>query len=515
MRSCSAPWETGPDSVSAQRPFVRLIGGAYRIGANRQLRLAPMSLVPGQHWCIFGGNGAGKTLLATFMSGRVAGVSQPLFADDFDPLTDICEVSFAEQQRWWRHDDRHDVSEFNASASDAGTTVARLIADNEADPGRLDALLDLLDITSLRGQGIRFLSSGQVRRALLARALYRQPKLLILDNPLESIDRHSARRIRDAIAGWMSASNCTLQLSRRRRDILPGITHMAFMQDLAVTAIGTRAEVIADIPDRVLADHADTGHLPSPCTGHQQHLLRSGETLLSLRGVSAAYGNNLVFSDLYWDMRWGQYVLIDGPNGCGKSTLLGLIDGDNHKAYGQPVWLFGRLRGTGESVWQIKSRFGIVSNELHNRYVKGWRVLDVVVSGFFDSQGLYDDSGASETATARQWLQIMGLEARQREYYHELSFGEQRLALLARAMVKQPSILVLDEASVGLDDYHRDKLLALLESIAEGGRTNIIYVSHDDEPCPGFITQRLRFDKHLAQAPATITVQQRIDGVWQ
>lgn len=514
MRLCSAPWETGPDTVSAPEPFVRLTGGDYRISANRQLCLTSMSLSPGQHWCIFGGNGAGKTLLATFISGRLSGVNQPVFAEGFNSSTDICEVSFAEQQRWWRYDDRHDVSEFNASATDAGTTVARLISD-DPDPVTVDAILTMLDIAPLRDQGIRFLSSGQIRRALLARALYRQPKLLILDNPLESIDRISAGYIRDAIEGWMSADNCILQLSRRRQDILPGITHMVRMQDLAVTAIGTRAEVIAGIVDRVLPGHAATGQLPALCAGHRPPSLRPGENLLSLRGVSAAYGNNIVFSDLYWDMKWGQHVLIDGANGSGKSTLLGLIDGDNHKAYGQPVWLFGRLRGTGESVWQIKSRFGVVSNELHNRYVKGWRVLDVVVSGFFDSQGLYDDSGASEAAAARHWLQTMGLAAREREYYHQLSFGEQRLVLLARAMVKQPWLLVLDEASVGLDDYHRDMLLALLELVAKGGRTHIIYVSHDDEACPGFINQRLRFHKHSAQAPATISVQQCIDGVWQ
>jgi molybdate transport system ATP-binding protein len=504
--------------VTAPEALVELAGGVCRISAHRQLRVPAMALYPGQHWCVFGGNGAGKSLLAAWLSGRLTGVSQPSFAGGFDPVTDICEVSFAEQQRWWRHDDRHDVSEFNASAMDAGTTVARLIAGDPADPARLEAMLTLLDIDRVRNQGIRFLSSGQVRRALLARALYRQPRLLILDNPLESIDRISAGYIRDAIAGWMSADNCTLQLSRRRGDLLPGITHMALMQNLAMTAQGLPAAVLGNLSDdqrpsaaaRLLPEQ-----LPAACAGREQTPAQSGQCLLSLRGVSAAYGDTVVFRDLHWEMRWGQHALIEGPNGSGKSTILGLIDGDNHKAYGQPIWLFGRLRGTGESVWQIKSRFGIVSNELHNRYVKGWRVLDVVVSGFFDSQGLYDDSGAAEVQTARQWLQVMGLESRNREYYHELSFGEQRLVLLARAMVKQPWILVLDEASVGLDDHHRELLMRLLGLIAKSGVTQIIYVSHDDEPCPAFINQRLTFHKPCAMVPATISVQESTDGAGQ
>jgi molybdate transport system ATP-binding protein len=160
--------------------------------------------------------------------------------------------------------------------------------------------------------------------------------------------------------------------------------------------------------------------------------------LLDLKNVSAGYNGRLVLENLNWSVHAGQHTLISGPNGCGKSTLLSLVNGENHKAYGQDVWVFGRRRGTGETVWDIKSRFGVVSNELHTRYCKGWRVLDVVVSGFFDSLGLYDDSGASEHNAARAWLRTFAIDALAAEYYHELSFGEQRLVLLARAMVKHP-----------------------------------------------------------------------------
>lgn len=486
---------------------------------HKDLRVEALTLWPGQHWCLFGGNGAGKSMLAALLCGRLTGGHQPVFADDFDPDTDVSEVSFAEQQRLWRYDDRHDVSEFNASAADAGTTVTALICGHAYDPVRLGPILATLDIESIKDQGIRFLSSGQIRRAMLARALYQQPRLLILDNPLESIDRDSAERISVAIGGWMSKDNCTLQMSRRQRDILPGITHLALMQNLAVTATGARdvmlqsenfshlLPVLRQLPER----------LPAPCVSHSRTAEflptgAGGESLISLRGVSAAYGAQTVFTDLCWEMATGHHVLIEGPNGSGKSTLLSLLNGENHKAYGQPVYLFGRLRGTGETVWDVKSRFGVVSNELHNRYIKGWRVLDVVVSGFFDSLGLYDNSGAGEAKTARAWLQMLGAETRVRDFFHELSFGEQRLVLLARAMVKHPLILILDEPSVGLDDYHRDVLQAVLRLIAESGRTHIIYVSHDDETCPEFINQRVSFHKRSGRRPAVITVSEMPSG---
>ncbi|HLT64282.1 MAG TPA: ATP-binding cassette domain-containing protein, partial [Pseudohongiella sp.] len=163
--------------------------------------------------------------------------------------------------------------------------------------------------------------------------------------------------------------------------------------------------------------------------------------------------------------------------------------------------------GSGESVWDIKARFGVVSNDLHNRYVKGWRVLDVVVSGFFDSLGLYDDSGASESSTAKQWLQVLGLGHLAREYYHELSFGEQRLVLLARAMVKQPLILILDEPVVGLDDQYSALLLAMVDRIAAAGQTQIVFVSHSLDDTPSCINVRVIFERAAAESRARSTVR--------
>jgi molybdate transport system ATP-binding protein len=173
--------------------------------------------------------------------------------------------------------------------------------------------------------------------------------------------------------------------------------------------------------------------------------------------------------------------------------LLSLIDGENHKGYGQQVFLFGRLKGSGETVWETKKHFGIVSNELHNKYSKGWRVLDVVVSGFFDSVGLYDDSGTAQVDLAKRWIAALGLAQWEKQYYHEISFGQQRLVLLARAMIKKPRILILDEPCVGLDDYHRQLILSVLDTIAARSLTNILYVTHVADEQPSCINQVLRF----------------------
>lgn len=460
------------------------------------------ALERGQHWCIFGGNGAGKSALVQALLGRLPQARNALtYAVDFDPAVDVCEVSFEEQQRLCALDNRFDISEFTDNAQDPGTTVESLICDiapAQADTQRLESVLQLLDIQAIRKQGIRYLSSGQMRRAMIARALYLKPALLVLDNPLESIDRDSAERIQSALTSWVSGNNATLFMCRRQQQMLAGMTHAALMCDLKIIEQDYYKNLLPKISDFTGSNKKSPAQtvLPPACAGRKPADTPPGfesAALISLHGVSAAYGDQLIFEDLHFEMHRGDHVLLEGPNGCGKSTLLGLIDGDNHKAYGQPVFLFGRRRGSGESVWDIKSRFGVVSNDLHNRYVKGWRVLDVVVSGFFDSLGLYDDSGASEASCARAWLATLGLSDCAREYYHELSFGQQRLVLLARAMVKQPLILVLDEPCVGLDDYHSQLLLDMVDIIAKQGRTQILFVSHSADHIPLCINTRMLF----------------------
>lgn len=478
-----------------------------RIGRHSVLKIDHFAIEDGQHWCIFGPNGAGKSLLANLLAGRrIESGKYVKYQQEFDVGQDLHIVSFEEQQRLWQRDNRLDISEYSDAAQDQGTLVEELIRSvrrhAEQDDDLLQDLQRELGLQELLGKGIRFLSSGQVRKVLIARALYAHrpgiPQLLILDDPLESIDRDSRQRITQCMQRSMTGSFCSLQLCRRQQDILPGVTHLALMDrvgnELRVIEQGLLADVVASdnfaklinkspaMPDDLPAKPADQGDRS-----------KSTEPLIRLQDVTANYGELSVLRDIQWTMEPDHHVLIEGPNGCGKSTLLSLIDGDNHKGYGQDVFLFGRRKGSGETVWDIKARFGIVSNELHNKYVKGWRVIDVVVSGFFDSVGLYDDSGASEIELAKQWLKTLGIEELQQHYYHEISFGEQRMVLLARAMVKHPEVLILDEPCVGLDDYHRKLILQMLDLIASETGTRIIYVSHVEGEKPDCINQKLSF----------------------
>ena len=482
----------------------RIENARCRIGRRELLEIEKFAVAAGEHWCVFGPNGAGKSLLVDLITGRRPETgSYVRFAEGFDPARDILLVSFEEQQRLWRRDERLDISDFSEDAEDQGTLVAELIrsalpaADQHEE--RFLELNAQLGLTALLAKGIRFLSSGQIRRALIARALYGQhserPRLLIFDEPLEAVDQDSRARIRDTIAACLGPHCASLHLCRRERDRFAGATHLLILERLRVLGQGAMGDAVWEraakqfrqssgcIPDRLPSLQQSTGAVPEP-----------NSKLIELRGVNAGYGDLQVLRDVDWTMEARHHVLVDGPNGCGKSTLLSLIDGENHKGYGQEVFLFGRRKGSGETVWDVKRRFGVVSNELHNRYVKGWKVIDVVVSGFFDSVGLYDDSGVTEQEHARAWLATFHIGRLADSFYHQISFGQQRLVLLARAMVKQPDILILDEPCVGLDDYHRDFILGTLDVIAERMPTRLIYVSHVPDEKPACINYRLRFE---------------------
>lgn len=475
-------------------PLISVERAVSRVGKQATLSVEQFEIASGQHWCVFGGNGAGKTLFMKLLTGQlVSGRSQVSYAIGFSPAQ-IEFVSFEEQQRLWALDARHDISEYSADTQDQGTTVAALVLGTAKPNAAYDAILESLQLTNLQDRGIRFLSSGQMRKAQIARALYRNPRLLVLDEPLESIDTDSQSHIVAALKQWMTPDSTSLLICRRAQDILPSVSHLLVMDKLRVLSQGGIGRVMAGAEfKQVVSYQPDISKGLPASLPSRLPALDADVALISLKKVSASYGHSPVIKDLSWTMRPHHHTLIEGPNGCGKSTLLSLINGENHKAYGQDVVLFGRRRGSGETVWDVKARFGLVSNELHIKYSKSWRVIDVVVSGFYDSVGLFDASGASEQAAANQWLSAFGLNGSLGRNYDELSFGQQRLVLLARAMVKYPRILILDEPCVGLDDYHRRFILGVVDVIAATGDTQIIFVSHQPEEYPSCINQRITF----------------------
>ena len=222
---------------------------------------------------------------------------------------------------------------------------------------------------------------------------------------------------------------------------------------------------------------------------------RPGRPLVEMRGIHVAYGDNVVFDGFDWTVRAGERWLLTGPNGSGKSTLIALMIGDHLQSYANDLRLFGRLRGTGESIWDIKRRIGWVSPELHLAMDPAQTVMETVLSGFNDTPLYVPTDTPAKRRAVESLLRRMGLFARRDAPFGELASGEQRFVLLARAFVKRPPLLVLDEPCQTLDAAHRARFHALLDRLCAETGAALVYTTHLPGDVPGCITHRLRLGR--------------------
>ncbi|MBW2411926.1 MAG: ATP-binding cassette domain-containing protein, partial [Deltaproteobacteria bacterium] len=372
-------------------------------------------------------------------------------------------------------------------------------AQPDKDPGWLqsDPIAAQLNIAHLLDRGIRFLSTGEMRKIMIARALVRSPHLLILDEPFDGLDADARRQLAEMINGLMDADRQIILVTHRLDEMPPKITHFMGLKAGTVFFQGPRESIFKDAKLQDLYPHIRSRPdlIPILPQTTASEPLEIAPVLVEMKNTAVRYKNITVFKGLNWKMKSGENWAIAGPNGAGKTTLLSLISGDNPQAYANEIYLFGRRRGTGESIWDIKQKIGLISSEFQIRYRKSLKALDVVLSGFFDSVGLYRRCTADQHRIAMQWIEFLQLADRSDKLFNQLSYGEQRLILLARAMVKLPLLLILDEPCQGLDRTNRKMVLSLIDAIAATKKTHILFVTHHPNEFPACITHILRFEQ--------------------
>lgn len=441
-----------------------------------------------QQWALLGDNGAGKSALAQLITDKIRPTRGGITIDaSIDPVKDIEHISFELQRKLIDHDVRYDDSETRADAFDVGTTVRQIVLQGNSPTERFNTIAQQCGIAHILDRGIRFVSTGESRKTLLARALYKQPKVLILDNPFEGLDKQSQIDLKRLINELLLSPLKILLLIKQPEEIPENITHIMQLDNGEILRQGDRAAIVDKLEAHTQRVVVNT--LPPPLD--RSFDIDRHKPLLELNGVNVSYNDQPILRDINWRLMWGQHCTIAGPNGAGKSTLLSLICGDNHKAYGQDISLFGQRRGSGESIWEIKEKFGIVSTALQLNHISRMRTAEVVASGLYDTVGLYDNCKGREKDIALAWLDVVGLKDLALKHFNQISFGQQRLVMLARAMVKSPLILILDEPCIGLDDRHRQHILALVDAIAARGDCHILYVSHTASESPACINQQL------------------------
>lgn len=317
---------------------------------------------------------------------------------------------------------------------------------------------------------LRTFSSGERKKALLQYLLEQRPDFLILDDPFDNLDAESRKNLYEDLM-TCSRNMVLIQLVSRTEDKLPCMAQSAFLEGRNLVgfpefhpARGTKPQFSGKIPP-------PPGSLPE-----------LPEVLVDFRKVSVRYGTQVVVRDIEWQIRRGEFWELRGPNGSGKTTLISLISGDNPKAYGQDLWLFGNRKGSGESVWDIKEHIGYFTPALGDRF-RGYHTAEnMLISGLTDSIGLYRQPGDLQRSLAGQWLRLLDMDHRKDSLFRDLTAGEQRLIFCARAMIKHPPLLILDEPTAGLDERAATLVVALIQKMAGESRTAVIFVSHRREP---------------------------------
>ena len=464
----------------------------------------------GEQIAIVGTNGSGKTMLVDIIIGK-----HPLLVNDpeydFSPSQktlvsdNIKYIAFRDsyggsdsqyylQQRWNQQEiDRETPTVENLLekaflASGEDTPVRRQLQQQ---------LYDLFHIRHLLDKYIVLLSSGELRKFQLAKTLMSEPRVLIMDNPFIGLDAETRDQLKNLFEEIVHQRALQVILILSKTDDIPSmITHVVEVKDKRVMAKVTREEYLAlhqSVADFALSREKTESILHLPY--HNQEY--DAREVIRMNKVCIRYGERTILKDLDWTVLNGEHWALSGQNGAGKSTLLSLVCADNPQSYACDISLFGYARGSGESIWDIKRHIGYVSPEMHRAYQKNLPAIRIVASGLKDSVGLYVKPDDKEYEICRWWMDIFGLAGMEDRPFLKLSSGEQRLVLLARAFVKDPELLILDEPLHGLDNNNRQLVKDIIDAFCHRHNKTLVMVSHYKDEYPACIDHIKQLVRHI------------------
>lgn len=452
------------------------------------------SFAAGEHIAIIGPNGGGKSLFVDTLLGKYP-LKAGTVSYDFSPAESntvydnvkyiafrdtygAADANYYYQQRWNAHD-QDDAPEVREMLGEVKDEMLK------------QELFELFRIEPMLDKKIILLSSGELRKFQLTKTLLTAPRVLIMDNPFIGLDAPTRELLLQLLERLTTMSDVQIVLVLSMiDDVPPFISHVIPVEGLTVGDKLTREEYLHTIAGKQPTESYEALQqriIDLPYEGENY----DSEEVVKLNKVSICYGDRTILKELDWTVLRGEKWALSGENGAGKSTLLSLVCADNPQSYACDINLFGRKRGTGESIWEIKKHIGYVSPEMHRAYLKNLPTIEIVASGLHDSIGLYKRPQPEQMAVCEWWMDIFGIASLKDKPFLQLSSGEQRLALLARAFVKDPELLILDEPLHGLDTYNRRRVKKIIEAFCGRKDKTMIMVTHYEAELPGTITNRL------------------------
>ncbi len=491
-------------------PIITIKSGVCRMPAWRMAEPVNFQSCDGELIAIVGPNAGGKTRLVNILIGRY-----PLLMTDpeydFSPSTkklvsdNIKYITFLDayggdndrtyylQQRW----NQTELDEATPTVAEKLEAAYQSTGDDTPERRALQRkLYDAFQLEKLLDKRTPLLSSGELRKFKLTETLFTQPRVLIMDNPYIGLDAPTREQLTDVLQ--MIARDFKIQLMivlSKSDDIPPFITHVVEVRDNRAFPKLTIEEYLASrkpLPDHMLTDALRQEILSLPYKADEYHT----HEVVRMNKVSIRYGERTILKELDWTVLNGERWALSGKNGSGKSTLLSLVCADNPQSYACDITLFDRQRGSGETIWDIKKHIGYVSPEMHRAYKRDLPAIQIVASGLKDSVGLYVRPKESEYGICRFWMRVFGVEHLADHTFLKLSSGEQRLVLLARAFVKDPELLILDEPLHGLDNHNRILAKDVINAFCERQNKTLIMVTHYKTEMPSCIDHAIELQRH-------------------
>ena len=450
---------------------------------------------------IVGRNGSGKTQYVDQLRKKLASdrVRYIAFSDSYGPNVDN---QYYLQLRWNQHDIDHETP----TVGDLLHSAYLLAGEDTEERKQLkDQLYKLFHMDEFLDKYIITLSSGELRKFQLTKTLFANPRLLIMENPFIGLDAETRDQLKDLLYQLSSERNMEIMLVLAKTDDIPDyVTEIIEIAASSETQKPHEPQKTYEsyesykahepsIPDHVLSEAKREAILALPYTDNDYRCQR----VVEMHNVSIRYGERTILRDLDWTILNGERWALSGQNGSGKSTLLSLICADNPQSYACDITLFDRPRGSGETIWDIKRHIGYVSPEMHRSYKRNLPAIRIVASGLMDSIGLYAVPNEQDYDKCRFWLDIFGVGELAERPFLQLSSGEQRLILLARAFVKDPQLLILDEPLHGLDLWNRRLAKDVIETFCQRQGKTLIMVTHYQTELPNNITHQKFLARNL------------------
>ncbi len=329
---------------------------------------------------------------------------------------------------------------------------------------------DIMEAAREKNRKLRTFSSGERKKEFLKYCLSLKPDYIILDNPLDHLDQASRKTLTESFEK-LSESIPLIQLVNRSADLLPFLSNKAMITDNSFELQDIQETTIEKAP-------LESSRIPKPASTIEY----SEGILVQMKNITIDYFDKPIINSLNWTIKKGEFWQLIGPNGSGKSTILSMITGENPKGYGQDLLLFGIQKGSGESIWDIKKNVGYFSTAMTDLFQKNHSLENMILSGFFDSIGLYVEPTTLQKNIVNDWLDLIQMSHLKNKKFHQLSIGQQRVALIIRAVLKHPPLVILDEPVEGLDDENVHLVTQLINLLTKETDMTLIFVSHRIEP---------------------------------